>query len=97
MKLIISYLSGSEPSFAVAADRWRFGTKTLIKVLVTTTPVNRLIITPINKVKAKPLTMPEVFRKLKFKGLIKTKLVMMVARLASLIESQARPKPSPGY
>ena len=50
--------------------------------------------TPINKVMAKPLTIPEVFKKLKLKGLIKTRAVMMVARLASLIESQARPKPS---
>ena len=49
-------------------------------------PVKRLIMTPINKVKAKPRTRPEVLRKLQFKGLIKIRLVMIVTRLASLME-----------
>ena len=61
---------------------------------MTTMPVKRDMNIPTIRVRAKPLTEPEVFRKLQFKGLKRIRVVIMVAVLASLIESQALPKPN---
>ena len=55
-------------------------------------PVNKLTPIPKAKVRAKPRIMPEVFKNDQSKGLNKTKQVIKVQILASLIESQARPK-----
>ena len=49
---------------------------------------------PRARVTAKPRIGPEVGKKDQFKGLKRIKAVMRVAMLASLMESQARPKPS---
>ena len=62
------------------------------RVRVTTMPVKRLIKIPRMRVTAKPRTRPEVERKDQFRGLKRIKPVMRVARLASRMESQARPK-----
>ena len=65
-----------------------------MKFLVTTIPVNSEIKIPKIKVKAKPLTDPEVFKKDQSKGLNKIRPVRIVAVLASFILFQALPKAS---
>ena len=61
---------------------------------MTTMPVKREMKIPRRRVRAKPRTAPEAFKKDQSSGLKRIRPVIMVARLASLIEFQARPKPN---
>lgn len=59
-----------------------------------TTPVNKLVPTPIASVSANPLTIPNCGKNSQFNGLKRIKATVNVVILASLIASIARPKPS---
>ena len=63
-------------------------------VFVTTIAVNIETNTPIAKVRANPRTIPDDGKKFQLRGLYKINAVISVVKLASLIESQALPKPN---